>query len=474
MLFSSTTFLFLFLPIVLILYFVTPRIFKNTVLLAASLFFYAWGEPVFLVIMLVSILLNYVFALIIDLNRDKKYIIKWVLALTVIVNLLLLGIFKYANFIIENINSLFNISIDIPAITLPLGISFFTFQALSYVIDVYRKDGKAQKNPLNIALYISLFPQLIAGPIVRYQTVADQIVKRTETLLKFGEGVKRFIIGLAKKMLLANNCGWVADQVFAMPASELSVGMAWIGIIAYSLQIYFDFSGYSDMAIGLGKMFGFDFLENFNFPYISRSVTEFWRRWHISLSSWFRDYLYIPLGGNRGTTFQLYRNLFIVWLATGIWHGAAWTFIAWGLYYGILIAVEKAFLLKILSILPRILQHLYTIIAFTIGWVLFRSESFNYAISFVKSMFGLNNNFIWDNNASYYVSQYGIIIMIAVVFSTPVIKLIKEKLIEEKLSNSSKTLIEGFAVPIVYAFLFFVTVVTLVSSTFNPFIYFRF
>ncbi|WP_338470690.1 MBOAT family O-acyltransferase [Niallia sp. XMNu-256] len=475
MLFSSTTFLFLFLPVVLILYFISPRFLKNSILLGASLFFYAWGEPVFVLIMLFSILINYIFALIIDSNRNKRKLTKWILTLTIIANLLLLGIFKYANFVIDNINSIFNLSIDIPMIALPLGISFFTFQGLSYVIDVYRKDGKVQKNPLNIALYISLFPQLIAGPIVRYQTVAEQITRRKETLKKFAEGSKRFIMGLAKKMLLANNCGWVADQVFSQPTHELSMGLAWIGIIAYALQIYFDFSGYSDMAIGLGKMFGFEFLENFNYPYISRSVTEFWRRWHISLSTWFRDYLYIPLGGNRGTTFQLYRNIFIVWLATGIWHGASWTFIAWGVYYGILIMLEKAFLLKLLEKIPLILQHIYTILAFLIGWVFFRSETFSYAFNYLGTMFGLNGNQIWDSNASFYFTQYGVIILLAVIISIPVFPYVQNKI--NKFLVGKGTVINVSADIVIsfgYYILFLITIISLVSTTFNPFIYFRF
>lgn len=473
MVFSSTVFLFLFLPLILLLYFISPKVLKNTILLAASLFFYAWGEPVFVLVMLVSILLNYIFALLVDKFRDNPKTVKWILVITVAVNLLMLGIFKYTNFIVDNINTVLGTTIEVPTIALPLGISFFTFQALSYVIDVYRKDGKLQKNPLNLALYISLFPQLIAGPIVRYQTVADQITKRFVNLQKFGEGVKRFTIGLAKKMILANNCGWVADQVFALPQNELSVGLAWLGIIAYSLQIYFDFSGYSDMAIGLGKMFGFDFLENFNYPYISRSVTEFWRRWHISLSSWFRDYLYIPLGGNRGTTFQLYRNIFIVWLATGIWHGAAWTFIGWGLYYGVIIMIEKAYLLKILKRIPRVFQHIYTILAFIIGWVFFRSENISQAFDYLKVMFGLSGNNVWDSQAGFYFSQYGIVILIAIIASTPIFNVLRKRL--NNLNKPTRSfVIRDLIVSFGYIFIFIITVVSVVSTTFNPFIYFRF
>ncbi|KAF0819036.1 putative poly(beta-D-mannuronate) O-acetylase [Bacillus sp. ZZV12-4809] len=474
MVFSSTVFLFLFLPLTLILYFISPKFLRNTLLLGASLFFYAWGEPVFVLIMLLSIAVNYIFALLIDSNREKHLLVKWILGITIAVNLLILGIFKYANFAVENVNGLFNASFVIPEIALPLGISFFTFQGLSYVIDVYRKDGKVQKNPLNIALYIALFPQLIAGPIVRYQTVADQINKRKETLQNFGIGTKRFIIGLAKKMLLANNCGWVADQVFSRPADELSIGLAWIGIIAYTLQIYFDFSGYSDMAIGLGRMFGFKFLENFNYPYISRSVTEFWRRWHMSLSSWFRDYLYIPLGGNRGTTFQLYRNIFIVWMATGIWHGAAWTFIAWGIYYGVLIMLEKAFLLKVIKSVPKVIQHFYTMLAVIIGWVFFRSETFSYAFDYLQAMFGLNGMPLWDSETSFYLTQNGIVIAIAIIVSMPVFDLIRKTLNSVMNKKENTRLSYDLIVSAGYVLVFLVTIVSVVSTTFNPFIYFRF
>ncbi|OIK16327.1 membrane-bound O-acyltransferase family protein [Bacillus sp. MUM 116] len=472
MLFTSTVFLFLYLPIVLTLYYIVPRKLKNTLLLVASLFFYAWGEPKFLLILIFFILINYIFAILVDKYRDHTVRVKWLLALTVIVNLSMLGIFKYANFFVTNVNSLFGSSIVLNHIALPLGISFFTFQGLSYVIDVYRKDGKAQRNIINMAMYKALFPQLIAGPIVRYQTVADQITDRKETVEKFAVGTKRFIIGLAKKMILANNCGWVADQIFSMPADHLSVGLAWIGAICYSLQIYFDFSGYSDMAIGLGKMFGFDFLENFNYPYISRSATEFWRRWHISLGTWFKDYLYIPLGGNRGTTFQSYRNLFIVWLATGFWHGAAWTFIAWGLYYGVLIMLEKAFLLKVLKRIPKVFQHLYALFAVIIGWVFFRAETFGYAFGYLKSMFGANGNSLWDQQAVYYSTQYGIIILLAIIVSIPVFNLIRNFL--PKGRNAGNVFSRNLIVSAGYVLIFFLSLVSVVSSTFNPFIYFRF
>ncbi len=359
MLFSSLTFLFLFLPLILIIYYTVRIELRNYVLLFFSLFFYAWGEPKYILLMLFSISINYIFGLLVDRWRGTKYI-KLILGLSVVFNLGLLGIFKYTNFIIENMKS-FGLEFSIAEIRLPIGISFFTFQAMSYVIDVYRKEGKCQKNPLNLALYISFFPQLIAGPIVRYQTVAKQIEERRENFEQFSEGTKRFIRGLGKKAILANGVGYIADQILTSDFSNLSLTGAWLGIIAYTLQIYFDFSGYSDMAIGLGKMFGFEFLENFNYPYISKSITEFWRRWHISLGSWFRDYLYIPLGGNKGSKYKFYRNIFIVWLATGLWHGASWNFIFWGVFYGVLIVLERNFLLKLLEKLPSYISRIYTL-----------------------------------------------------------------------------------------------------------------
>ncbi|ODG90083.1 MULTISPECIES: MBOAT family protein [Bacillaceae] len=475
MLFSSTVFLFVFLPIVLLVYFVLPRIFRNAWLLVSSLVFYAWGEPRFVLVMFLSIIINYVFALIVDANRNKKTKIKWIMAAMLVANLGLLCFFKYSNFFVDNINLLFNTNITIPLIPLPLGISFFTFQGISYVVDVYRKDGALQRNPLNMATYKTLFPQLIAGPIVRYQTVSHQITDRKETLEKFAYGTKRFIIGLGKKMFLANNCGWVADQIFAQNPHDMSIGLAWIGIIAYSLQIYFDFSGYSDMAIGLGKMFGFDFLENFNYPYISKSVTEFWRRWHISLGTWFRDYLYIPLGGNRISPLRTYINLFIVWFATGFWHGASWTFIAWGIYYGILIMLEKAFLGDILRKLPNAIQHIYATFLVVIGWVFFRSETFSYAFDYIKTMFGLNHTVVWDSNAAYYFVEYGVLIGLAIIGATPLLKIFADKImIQSESSFAVRIFGRNIGLTGYYLLVLGISIICVVSNTFNPFIYFRF
>ncbi|WP_215114198.1 MBOAT family protein [Exiguobacterium sp. s70] len=477
MLFSSTVFLFYFLPIVLGLYFISPRPIKNTILLVASLFFYAWGEPRFVLIMLASIAMNYVFGLLVDRDRHHEKKIKLWMTLMVLGNLGMLGVFKYTSFFIENVNSVFGFSLNDPEIPLPLGISFFTFQAMSYVIDVYRKDGQVQRNIFDLALYVSFFPQLIAGPIVRYQTVADEIVDRRETIDDFVSGIQRFVIGLGKKMILANSAGYVADQIFGMPAGEMSTTLAWIGIIAYSLQIYFDFSGYSDMAIGLGRMFGFHFLENFNYPYISRSVSEFWRRWHMSLGSWFRDYVYIPLGGNRQGEWKTYRNLAVVWFLTGIWHGASWTFIAWGVYYGVFIMLERAFLGKWLKAMPSWLSLSFTLFVVIIGWVFFRADDFPYAIAYLQTMFGLHGGPLFDQQALYYLVQYGVVLLIAIIAATPIPRIVVGKFLSQELDDTKTTAtrrIVGLVRVSGVLVLFFLSISYIVSSTFNPFIYFRF
>ena len=476
MLFSSTVFLFYFLPVVLFVYFLSPRIIKNTILLVASLFFYAWGEPRFVLIMLASILMNYVFGLLVDKYRHQEKRLKWTMGAMVAGNLLMLGVFKYASFFVENVNTIFEFSLNDPEIPLPLGISFFTFQAMSYVIDVYRQDGRLQRNVFDLALYVSFFPQLIAGPIVRYQTVADEIVERRETMDDFVSGIQRFVIGLGKKMILANSAGYVADQVFSQSPDDLSTTLAWIGIIAYSLQIYFDFSGYSDMAIGLGRMFGFHFLENFNYPYISTSVGEFWRRWHISLGSWFRDYVYIPLGGNRKGRLMTYRNLSIVWLLTGVWHGASWTFIAWGLYYGIFIMLERAFLGKWLAVWPAWLARTFTLFIVVVGWVFFRADNFEYALSYLQVMFGLHGGEWFDQTAYFYLVQYGVVLVIAMIAATPLPKRAVSYFLRYE-TDGDRTVLAmsaGLARAMYILFIFAVSISYVVSSTFNPFIYFRF
>ncbi|QYE99470.1 MBOAT family O-acyltransferase [Paraclostridium sordellii] len=468
MVFSSLVFLFVFLPLIIFIYYISKDKYKNYLILTASLFFYAWGEPIYIVIMLLSIAVNFIFGKKVckDNIRSNRKI--W-LVMSIVFNISMLGIFKYTGFFIENINRVFKNNITDPGIALPLGISFFTFQAMSYVIDVYRDDAKVQNNLLHLALYISLFPQLVAGPIVRYQTVADQIENRKHTMQKFENGVSRFIIGLAKKVLLSNSLGMLADNVFNTQISELTVLSAWLGIIAYSLQIFFDFSGYSDMAIGLGNMFGFEFLENFNYPYISKSASEFWRRWHISLGSWFRDYIYIPLGGSKKGKLRNYINLFIVWFLTGFWHGASWTFIAWGLYFGALIAIEKAFLGKILDKIYPPISHLYLVLVVMIGWIFFRANSFTYAFNYIKLLFGLDNNLLYNNSTIMYLNDYGYVIVLSIIFSMPIIPVLKNKLHEFKASHAYYIIKS-----IVYMFMFGAIVIELVNSTYNPFLYFRF
>lgn len=462
MLFSSTIFLFLFLPTVLIVYYLLPRSFRNGWLLVASLFFYAFGEPRFALLMLLSVAINYFFALFVDVYRHRIGV-KWIMFSMIAVNLGLLGWFKYSGFFVQSINETFQTTLFVPEIVLPLGISFYTFHAMSYVIDIYKGKEEVQKNPLDLALYIAFFPQLVAGPIVRYNTIASQIESRQETVSDFSRGVRRFIIGLSKKLILANGCGQVADTIFNM--KDLSMGLAWIGIIAYALQIYFDFSGYSDMAIGLALMFGFHFLENFNYPYIAKSVSEFWRRWHISLGSWFRDYVYIPLGGNRVSPWKQYRNLGIVWMLTGLWHGASWTFVAWGAYYGIWIMLEKAFLGKILARVP-VLATVWTLVLVLVGWVFFRAETFPEAITYIQAMFV--PDVLWDERASYQLVQNGVILALACLAATPIPKLIGERFVRSS-GKIGQTVQYGYAMV-----LLFLATSALVASTFNPFIYFRF
>ncbi|OIU67677.1 MBOAT family O-acyltransferase [Rossellomorea aquimaris] len=473
MVFSNLVFIFMFLPVVLFFYFIAKKELKNFVLICASLVFYAWGEPKYVFLMLFSILLNYVFGLAIDYFKDQK-LKKVMVALAVIGNLAILGYYKYINFLIDNMNQAFNLNINAESVPLPIGISFFTFQAISYIIDVYRKDTEVQKSFFDLTLYISLFPQLVAGPIVRYNTVAQQIKSRISTHAKVAEGIRRFIVGLSKKVILANAFGEIADTIFAMDPSGMSIATAWLGIAAYTLQIYFDFSGYSDMAIGLGKMFGFDFEENFNFPYISKSIAEFWRRWHISLGTWFKDYVYIPLGGNRGSTFMTIRNLLIVWTITGFWHGASWTFMAWGFYYGFLIVLERLGLGKLLSKLWAPLQHAYVLILVMIGWVFFRADNFSYSSEFIQTMFGFNQHVLADTQAHIVWNDNWYMFLLGIIFSTPVFVALNRWALGIIGGNR---LMDNTYQGIKYAgYMVFLVVVTilLVNSTYNPFIYFRF
>lgn len=471
MLFSSVTFLFFFLPIVFTLYYISPKKIKNYTLLLFSIIFYAWGGILYLPLLIISIMINYIFGLQIEKYKDNNKKRKNILIISIIFNVLFLGVFKYTNFIIDNINIIFKTSINIPIIPLPIGISFYTFQAMSYVIDVYRNDGKVQKNIFNLALYISMFPQLVAGPIVRYETIDNQITNRIHNIDKFNQGIERLTIGLFKKVIISNTVGELSALIYSLSNYQMSISVAWLGAIAYTLQVYFDFSGYSDMAIGLGKMLGFEFLENFNYPYISKSVSEFWRRWHISLGSWFRDYIYIPLGGNRVSNIKTYRNLTIVWLITGIWHGASWNFVEWGLYFGIFIMLERAFLQNILNKIPKVFSHIYLLIVVIFGWVLFSKPDLKSAIDYMKIMIGIGEYPFINGYTTFYLSQYWLSLTMAIILSTPIIKRTKQLII--KSNKKIMTAIEIIK-PLIYFILFFITTVYLVNSTFNPFIYFNF
>lgn len=472
-LFSSLPFLIVFLPVVLFGYFVVLRkwrVAQNVFLLLASLVFYAWGEPKFVFVMIGSILFNWLMGLLIDRCRDKKAA-KALVALDVAGNLGLLFVFKYLMFTLNNINSLFGTSLTVPTITLPIGISFFTFQAMSYVLDVYRGDGKVQKNPLYVGLYISLFPQLIAGPIVRYQTVAEEIENRRETWTDFSDGVVRFMVGFLKKVLLANTMGLIADGIFDS-AEPVSAAASWLGLIAYTLQIYYDFAGYSDMGIGLGRMFGFHFLENFDYPYISTSITEFWRRWHISLGTWFRDYVYIPLGGSRVKKPRLVFNLFVVWALTGIWHGANWTFVVWGLLYFVLLTFEKLTgvekKLKSKAWLP--LKYIYTMVFVCLGWLVFRAESLSDALAYFKTMLGIGTTTV-DDTFVFYVTNYLVLLLAAAVFAVPVAPWLRKR--TDRLSKAPKTVCDVAYTVMLFA-LFLVSISYIVKGSYNPFIYFNF
>lgn len=466
MVFSSFTFLFVFLPLVLFTYFIVKkRNYRNITLLIFSLIFYAWGEPIYVLLMLVSIIVNYFIALKIEKSSKNK---RKLMVADVIFNLAIIGFFKYGNFIIQNINLIFHSDISQMQLGLPIGISFYTFQILSYVIDVYKRKVPAQKNIINLGMYITLFPQLIAGPIVRYETIADEIENRKETFDQVYSGIRRFIVGLAKKVLIANQMALIADTIYGGDISSTGTVSLWIAAFAYTLQIYFDFSGYSDMAIGLGKVFGFHFLENFNYPYIAKSITDFWRRWHISLSTWFRDYVYIPLGGNRVGKLKWLRNILIVWILTGLWHGASWNFILWGLYYGILLILEKVFLGKVIEKLPKILQHIYTLFFVIIGWVIFRIEDFSQIGIIIQKMFVWQSSGVLDNiilNFDIFSSlPYAIIGIIACM---PIVPKIKEKMRNSGILYSTATNV------IVYS-MFIISICFLLSATYNPFIYFRF
>ena len=459
MVFSSIPFLFFFLPIVLICYYLVPFKLKNYVLLVFSLIFYAWGEPVYIILMIFSCLLNYFYALYHDKVKNRKLLF----ILCIVANLLILGFFKYADFLIDIINSIFRLNINPLKLALPIGISFFTFQTMSYSIDVYRSSVVPERNFFYFTTYVSMFPQLIAGPIVRYETISKELYKRDINFNNFSDGLLRFMQGLFKKVLIANNIGYLWTTLSSM--ESLSIASAWLGIIAYTFQIYFDFSAYSDMAIGMGKMLGFNYLENFNYPYISKSVTEFWRRWHISLSSWFKDYVYIPLGGSKCSRIKHIRNILIVWCLTGIWHGASYNFMLWGLYYGIILIIEKFFLKGFLSKLPNTLKHIYTMLVVIIGWLIFASTDLSMFSVYFSNMFNIFKYPFIDETFMFYFKSYFIIIVISTLLSRPIYQNIKKKL------NSRGWMIISL---ILYLVFFFIIVSYLVSDSYNPFLYFRF
>ncbi len=464
MIFSSIEFLFFFLPVFLIIYYIVPFKVKNVILLIASLLFYGWGEPVYIFLMILSSVFGYIFGILID-KAGKPYKKSLFLCVSVLINIGILGFFKYADFLISIIN-IFGADIKPLKIGLPIGISFFTFQIMSYVIDVYKGSQKSEKSLLVFMTYVSMFPQLIAGPIVRFQTVAEQMKKREINFSGYIYGVKRFLFGLFKKVLIANNIGLLWESIKACDISELSMASAWLGAIAFSLQLYFDFSGYGDMAVGMGKMLGFDYNENFNYPYISKSITEFWRRWHISLSTWFRDYVYIPLGGNRCKVSRHIFNIMVVWTLTGLWHGAAWNFVIWGIYYGILLVLEKYVWGSFINKLPSVIRHIYTLIIVIIGFTVFAIDDFSIMTDYLFVMLLNSNGIICDNRFVFDLINNGIILIAGILFSTPIYHL--------KIEYKGLNCLRKIICALFYFLGFGLSAAYLVSSSYNPFLYFRF
>lgn len=466
MVFSSTIFLCVYLPLVLLGYYICPKKGRNLFLLIVSLVFYAWGEPKYVFLMIFSILVNYIFGRLMDKHRENKKRLKLMLVLSVVIDLGLLSVFKYTDFIITNVNAIFGANFDLLNIALPIGISFYTFQAMSYTIDVYRNDVRVQKNLIDFGMYITMFPQLIAGPIVRYADVQDQLAERSVTTADFSEGVMRFVVGLGKKVLLANQMGAVWSDIYAL-GGDVSALMAWTGAIAYTFQIYFDFSGYSDMAIGLGRMFGFKFPENFRYPYQSVSITDFWRRWHITLSTWFKEYLYIPLGGNRRGLARQALNLLIVWSLTGFWHGAGWNFVMWGLYYFVILFIEKLFLLKALDKLPKFFRHVYALLLIIIGWVIFASDDVSVLLPYLGSMFGANGAI--GGMDVYTLLTKAVLLIICCIASTELPKklfLSAAGAMNEKAAFTLKS--------VLMIALLALSMILLIGDSYNPFLYFRF
>ena len=467
MLFSSVSFLYYFLPITLVLYFVSKDKYKNIILLLASLFFYFYGEPKYTVLMLISAFSAYIHGILIEKFREKGYS-KLFLVSGLVVSLGILIVFKYMDFIIKNINYISNSNITLLRLVLPIGISFYTFQGLSYIVDVYKKDAKVCRSFVDFATYVCLFPQLIAGPIVRYTTIEDELKNRTHSFDKFAYGVNRFVVGLAKKVILANNLGMIVDIM--TKSNEKSVLSYWMVAIFFSLQIYYDFSGYSDMAIGLGRMFGFDFLENFNYPFISKSIKEFWRRWHISLSSFFRDYVYIPLGGNRVSRGRWIFNLLIVWSLTGLWHGDSWNFILWGIYFAILLIIENLFLQNILNKLPALIQHIYAKFFIIISFVIFNNENIKDLWSSLYNMFNFRGLDLYNDFSTYYLKSYTVLLIVSVIGATPILKNIIQKINKNVTGQKVISTIN----PILNIVLLVVVTAYLIDGSFNPFLYFRF
>lgn len=468
MVFSSMTFLWVFLPIVSALYFISDKKYKNIILLIASLIFYSWGEPKYIILMLISIVMNYILGLAMNKYKEKK---RLVLVIAIILNIGLLGYFKYFNFFISTINNISGVNLFLRNIALPVGISFYTFQILSYIIDLYREEIEVQKNILNLALYISFFPQLIAGPIVKYRDVEKEINERSSSVDDIYYGLKRFIYGLSKKVLISNCLASMVDAIYMADINSINTPLMWLTAISYTLQIYFDFSGYSDMAIGLGRIFGFHFQENFNLPYISKSITEFWRRWHISLSTWFKEYIYIPLGGNRKGKFRTYLNLFIVFLITGLWHGASWNFVAWGIYYGIFLIIERLFLKKMLD-KSKVLSHIYSLFIIVLGWVMFRAPGLKKSFIFYKILFSFNFKSTYLVTQQLINNQFVFVFIISILLCGP-IQIIYKK-IETKIKSEKTKKIIGIVENIALIILFLLCISDLSASGYNPFIYFRF
>ena len=466
MVFSSLYFLFLYLPIVLLVYYITPLKWRNLWLLVVNLIFYGWGEPRYIVLMLFTIVLDYFMGLVVARckERDNDKGARIAVAVALVLNLAILFFFKYWDLVAKTFQY-FGIGMPVLNLTLPIGISFYTFQTMTYPVDVYRGDAQVQKNIVNFGTFVTLFPQLIAGPIIKYKELADQMTYRTHSPVQFASGVQVFTVGLAKKVLLANNIGKLWDVYLALPVDQLTVSGAWLGVLAFSLQLYFDFSGYSDMAVGLGRMLGFEFLRNFNYPYISKSVTEFWRRWHISLGSWFREYLYIPMGGNRVSKPRLFFNLFVVWAATGSWHGASWNFLVWGLYFAVLVILEKAFLGKLLEKLPAAIQHIYTLFLVLVSWAVFAVEDFGHLGAYLAAMFGGASGGLYNENVGYYFTSFLPMLIIGCMAATP---------LAAKLWAKLPVKVVKVILPVVLLAGLIFSTAYLVDATYNPFLYFRF